>query len=94
MRTTGSDIKISNGGNPLFHLFTMAPTGFNPNNAFPGNTPTVVDGNIFFFLPSNASVLPTGSNWLIGFNVTMDGSVTDQNPIDNWVAYRQQYTVN
>jgi len=72
----------------------MSPLGFNPNNNFPGNAPTVVDGNIWFFLPSSSTVLPSGTSWIIGFNVTMDGSVTDQNPVDNWVAYRQQYTVN
>jgi len=91
---SGSDIQITNGGGPLFHLYTMSPLGFNLNNNFPGNAPTVVDGNIWFFLPSSSTVLPSGTSWIIGFNVTMDGSVTDQNPVDNWVAYRQQYTVN
>ena len=89
----GSDIQITNGGSPLYHLYT-SPAGFNPDLPFPGSTPTTVDNNIWFYLPSSSGQLPSGSNWIIGFNVSMDGGITDQNPIDNWVAYRQIYTVN
>jgi len=49
---SGSDIQLTNGEGPLFHLYTMSPLGFNLNNNFPGNAPTVVDGNIWFFLPA------------------------------------------
>ena len=91
---SSGDIQVTNGGSPLYHLYTMSPNGDGPDDIFPNTTnPTTVDNNIWFNLPSSSTTLPSGSQWIIGFRVSMDG-VTDQSPNDNWVAYEQIYTVN
>lgn len=81
----GSNIKIDNGGSPLFHVYTLSSDGI--------ANPTTLNNSIYFEIPNNASSFPSGSNWLVGYSVTMP-SHTDTKIVDNWVSFSNLYTMN
>jgi hypothetical protein len=92
----GTDIQLTNGGAPLFHLYTMNNLGRIPGN--PVNEPqsSTREGQIYFVVPNDAATFPNNSNWLIGYQVSqpfLPGGAIESDNDDNWVSLRRPHRV-
>lgn len=85
------NVQLEHQGNPIN---TMRANGTDPDTAYPAMNPAERQGSIYFELPNDSTLMPSGSSLQFGFVVSHVSSISDWQPNNTRVPFTRTYTVN